>query len=267
MTVFVTAFLDIGRNDWKEFQRTTNTYVESFLRLYNQIRQLRTTETLVVFLDEKLIQSVSASLVDRASLADRASWITIVPINEKFMMENSPLWKRLPREIEIMNSTEYKNLMKDRLQFPEHNNPRYTLINHAKIDFVAIAMEMLPLDEHFCWVDFGYCSSERLIPNKITMEKYDKNTVCYTLINQLDNNDRYIMYTLQMAPEKFGGFFFHGNRDTLTRYRKLYHEIHNDFQLNNIADDDQHIAMRCYFAQPELFSLYHLGAWHAAFTY
>ena len=261
--VYITAFLDLGRGEWKDFQRSTSRYTEAFLRFVKRFLELRTHEVLVVFMDKKLMASVSGLPwypIDKSVL--------ITPIDDEWMVAHSPLWRRLGRERKIMESKEYRELLKHRLSFPEHNNPKYTLINHAKIDFIHEAMCMMSDHTYFCWVDFGYCHSEQVVPKKLVdLERIDKNKVCYTLINQLDNNDRDLYYTLKHAPERIGGFFFIGNRSGLMEYRTLYHLIHGGLQDINIVDDDQHLALRCYFARPDLFALYHLGRWHAALEY
>ena len=71
-----------------------------------------------------------------------------------------------------------------------------------------------------------------------------------------------ITYTLKVAPEKIGGFFFLGRKDKLKEYQQIYHQILDNFQNNNIADDDQHLALRCYFHKPSLFTLHYLMEWH-----
>jgi len=42
----------------------------------------------------------------------------------------------------------------------------------------------------------------------------------------------------------------------MAEYQALYHETLEYFQDNNIADDDQHLALRCYFKNPNLFKLH-----------
>ena len=62
--------------------------------------------------------------------------------------------------------------------------------------------------------------------------------------------------------------YFFGRKDKLLEYQKLYHETLNWFQNElNIADDDQHLALQCYFKNPELFTLHYNGDWHKALLY
>jgi hypothetical protein len=255
----VTAFLDINRENWSSFNRTFDQYFQAFTPLVDMFRKIEHDNAyhLVIFADKKHIERVKLYV---NSLKN----ITIIDIDEKYLENNSILWKRLPRETEIVNSQEYRKLIQHRISHPENNNPRYTLINHAKIDFVNIATKLIPC-EYFCWVDFGYCSNPVNIPrNPIDINRLDKSRINYTLINPINSLDSNILYTLQNAPEKIGGFFFFGSRERIIEYQQLYHSIHEAFQDRNIVDDDQHIALQCCFAKPSLFALHNVGGWHKA---
>ncbi len=163
-----------------------------------------------------------------------------------------------------MNSEYYKSLISHR-DVPECHIPEYTLINHSKIDFMIEASK-LKNSEFFCWIDFGYFALKERIPlNLVDINKLDKNRINYTLINPIDNRDSDVLYTLRNAPERIGGFFFFGERNVLKEYQELYHFVLKEFQYDyNIADDDQHLVLRCYVKQPDLFALHYLGGWHRA---
>lgn len=252
---YVTAFLDIGRNNWVNFRRTTQEYLTHFSPFISLMKK-SPQDTLIVYLDETIV--LSEDIPDN---------VRIIPITEKKVGKISPLWRRLDREREIMLSTEYKNRFSTRLHFPENYNPKYTLINHAKIDFVNHAMTLSDT-EYFCWVDFGYFQKEDRIPLQLLDPKlFQVDKITYTLINEIDDRDKNLDYTLLQAPEKIGGFFFFGNRFAMIKYQLLYHKIHAWFQTNNLADDDQCLALQCYLARPDLFSLPVLGGWHKALTH
>lgn len=257
---YVTAFYDIGRDNWLSFRRTFDTYLEHFKPYIDMMTKTDPALCeMIIFIDEKYFNTIQ-------KLTEGVSNIILVQINKDFMDTQIPIWKTLEKEGEIMQSDMYKNLIANRIQFPEHNDPKYTLINHAKIDFVNIAITMRPDFEYFCWTDFGYFQGDknRIPQNTLDISLFDSKTVNYTLINPLDDNDKDVIYTLSIAPERIGGFFFFGHKDILKVYQKLYHHVHAELQKNNIVDDDQHIALRCYYQAPELFTLHYLGGWHKA---
>ena len=264
MLCYVTAFLDLNRDHWDFFRRSQEEYFRHFSPLLDIFEKdgNRSEYSLIVYIDskhEENLRKIIPSCLEGI--------IHVVCIDEKFMEENIPVWSRLNKEREIMESEEYKTRFASRLCFPENSNPKYTLINHAKIDFVSHATFIFPVCEYFCWVDFGYFQNRDRIPSSLLdINLFDKDKINYTLINPLDERDTDVEYTMHCAPERIGGFFFFGNRENVLIYQKLYHEVHIQFQENNLADDDQHLALRCYFRNPSLFSLHNLGGWHKALT-
>lgn len=265
---YVSAFLNIGRDEWVNFTRSFEDYLDSFLPYIELFKKHHDKNVngekwcMVLFIDARHYDCVCEKIDE---VYDQMP-ITIVPIDDDFLNQNSPLWTRLNREREIMESVEYKTKFAHRLRFPENSNPKYTLINHAKVDFLAYALNHIDtVSEFFCWTDFGYFKNKNLMPESLLcLNKLDIYRVNYTLVNPITQNDSDIMYTMNNAPEVIGGFFFFGNRDVLLKYQKLYHEMHLRLQNLNLADDDQHIALRCVFEQPDLFCLHLLGRWHMA---
>jgi len=255
---FVTAFLDIGRDKWTDFKRPFSVYLDSFKHLVSLFINVE-GGLLVVFLDSTKQEEVLREVTINSN-------IVLIPIDEDFLSKHSPLWNRLDKETEIIQSPTFSNFIAHRKKCPECHNPKYTLINHAKIDFIEIAINRYPEYDGFAWIDFGYFQPSIDRPtNLVDLTSLDKNKVHYTLINPIDENDKNVLYTLIYAPERIGGFFFYGGRQALLEYRLLYHKIHEALQLGNIVDDDQHIALRCVFANPTLFQLHLTGGWHRVF--
>ncbi len=261
---YVTAFYDLKRENWSSFDRTVDQYFlyfEPFIGLFS--RKNRKDQRMVLFMDKKHTDR-ARNLIERYGENAR---INVIEIDKDFLSENIPVWKTLHTEREIMQSEDFKEKVGRRIRFPEHQIPEYTLINHAKIDFVNYVINSIATAaKFFAWVDFGYFAYPKNVPNDLLdIGKLDIERVNYTLINKLDDNDKSVDHTLKYAPEKFGGFFFFGSRVVLKEYQRLYHEILENWQTKlRIADDDQHLALRCYFQKPEMFALHYTGAWHAA---
>ena len=256
---FVTAFFDLNRDSWPLFKRTFNEYLSSFGNFVNLFDDKNTQAELIAYIDDRHLDQVY-------ELTKSHKQITIIPMNQDFMHTNLPMWKTLEREREIMNSEKFRNMIPHRLIYPEHTIPEYTLINHCKIDFVSCVINSNITDAYyFSWVDFGYCSTKESIPDKLLdISKLNLEKVNYTLVNALTEYDKDIIYTLKYAPERIGGFFFFGNRNVLKEYQSLYHKILELYQGNNIADDDQALALACYWTKPDLFHLHGPFGWHKA---
>lgn len=267
---YVTAFIDIGRDEWtNQFKRSHTDYFQSFepyINLFNK----QNKHKMLVYIDSKYHDFLQQFLTDRNSKNIELICISREQLSSSMFVNNPPpMWYRFNREKEIMESSDYKNRFRDRLCFPENHNPAYTLINHSKIDFIINALTKSSA-EYFCWVDFGYFKlPEYMCDRLLDINKLNRNKINYTLINPLNENDKNIMYTMHNAPERIGGFFFFGPRSLLKTYQILYHSVHLYFQNQGLCDDDQHIALRCYYKNPELFELHYPpgGGWHRALQY
>lgn len=250
---YVSAFLDIGRERWRKCERKVSSYFNCFSP-FVQLFSKNSKDTMIVYIDDKYF--------DHFSTLIKGTSIQAIPININFMNNHIFAWSKLAKEREIMNSDEYRDAFPMRLSYPENTIPEYTLINHSKIDFVNLAMKICNFN-YFCWVDFGFFQIPQRIPRSLLdINKLDTTRINYQLLNPITEKDNDIIYTIEMAPERIGGFFFFGRRDKMVEYQALYHETLEYFQDNNIADDDQHLALRCYFKNPNLFKLHLIRIWH-----
>ena len=258
---YVTAFLDIKRDQWQHFQRSVATYFQEFQPMLDMFLHHPDApeHDFVIFMDHAHAHHLPRVLPPN---------IMVQEIDEMYLQDRSPLWQRMEREEAIMASEAYQTIVRHRLHHPEHCNPKYTMINHCKVDFLQLAMEVVPKATHFAWVDFGYCKTPESMPSRfLDLAKVEKSKVNYTLINQINPAmDGKVLYTLQHAPEKVGGFFFCGSKTAILAYRNLYHAMHQALHEHNVVDDDQHVALLCYLQKPDLFCMHHLGGFHRALT-
>jgi hypothetical protein len=267
---YVSAYLDIGRSNWKTYKRTTEYYIECFMShidmFLNNLDIINDYE-MIVYIDNKYYDLLKIKIYEK----DEKSILPIklIPINEKWLNENLVLWKRLEKEKKVMEKEEFKILLGNRKYlYPECWNAKYTLINHSKIDFVCHSIKNYTNAEYICWCDFGYHANKDRIPKKlIDINKLCDDKIIYTMINPIQKEDLNIYFTLYYARETFGGFFFIGKKEKLLEFQKLYHEIHLSLLNNNICDDDQGLLTQIYAERPNLFKLYNLGIWHQALNY
>ena len=61
--VFTTFFKNIGRNNWKSFNRSSDLYVSRFINLAKKINY-----DLVVYLDSTLIEELKSKLVNKSNI-------------------------------------------------------------------------------------------------------------------------------------------------------------------------------------------------------
>lgn len=257
----VTSFLDIGRSEWTTYSRTVNEYFTSF------IPYLRLDHDIIVFIDDKHAAALQA-LID----ADvNAANIMVIPINREWMKRNIYAYSKLDMENKIMQSEDFKKIIQHRTHCPETYSPEYNIMQHSKIDFVCYAIERgLSKAEYFAWSDFGYFKTNEMQPksrvSKLDLTKFNLSKINFQTINEVDDKDAIIMYTLIYAPEKIGGFFYLGSKDLLKEYQSLYHSVYEKFHRMGLVDDDQHFMLQCYFAKKDIFHLWNLGGWHKIYT-
>ena len=257
MNCYVTAFYDIGREKWPKFKRSFDSYLNAFKPFINLFdKNLCEGDEMIVFIDTRHINELDYILKNKNTN------IKLIPLDEKILNELHA-WKTMDIETRNMNNQNFKNLVINRLTFPECIYPKYTLITHCKIDFVTRVIDLNISDkEYFTWVDFGLLSDKSNIPMKLLdLNKLDLNKINFNLINPIYDIYKSINFNLAVAPEIVSGEVFFGRKEKIKEYQKLYHTILDQFQNSlNIADDDQHIAIQCYFENPELFKLHiHYG--------
>lgn len=251
----ITAFLDIGRDNWSHWKRTTQEYINAF-KVYYQLDY-----RMIIFMDKRYINEIKTDDPKK----------TIIPIDEEWLEKNSWVWRQLPIETEIMKSPNYVSLIHHRITCPETHNPKYTLINHAKIDFVCYALEKAMVTTPFvAWSDFGYFgnkSAEYIPKNLLDSKKFDIARINLCSNGDFGIQDRNPHYTLQVAPEVINGYFFFGPVSLMKKYQELYHSQMVEFQNMKLADDDQHLTLRCVFKNPEMFKVWRFNRWHWALVY
>lgn len=262
----VTFFLDIKRNEWSNFTRPISQYLDSFNNY------LKYNYKMVAYVDSQYVDEI----LKRKNTFNACN-IKIVSIDEVWFKNNIPAWSRLDKEKEIMSKDSYKNLLTERIniyQYPENTKPEYTILTHSKIDFVNYTAENYISDtEYYMWTDFGLLDcktnpTEYYPSNPLNLSKFDKNTININCLYPIDDRDRDIIYTLVHAPERMMGGTFFGNKKNIKRLQELYHKHLDIFQANDIADDEQHIFLRCYFDQPDLFTVNCMhGKWRLCLKY
>ena len=258
----VTAFVYISRESWQTSSRETEHYFQCFEEFFFQPYKM------VVFIDDRY-----ANKVYELKEKYNDTKMKVIPINEEWMKKNIWCWNLLDKESEIMNSQSYFNLVKNRYTDPEVRYPKYTLVNHAKIDFVCNAIDNnLVEDELVAWADFGCrknTDSSTYKPfNKFNFNLIDVNKLNACIMKDIVESDKDIIHQMVHQNPTITGGFFMGNKAVLKKYQELYHITLLTFQFYNLADDDQHILLRCYLQCPELFKLRHTNnEWNLCYTF
>ena len=253
--VIVTAFLDINRDAWNKYNKSTQQYVDAFYNYFNYDNYM------VAFIDDRYINEVLNKYVNAKYKKTK-----FIPINVKWMEDNIYAWKQLLKSTNIMKSQEYVTLVKSRIDAgcPENMYAEYNAINHSKVDFInyAINLNHASVNDIICWSDFGYFNSvfhnncNEYPTFSLDKHKISPTHLSFFLRNKLDKDDENIMHTLLNAPEKFTGSFFAGPGNLMLELQTLVHSSLDELHAKHITDDDQHIYLRCYLKNHDIFHLY-----------
>jgi len=256
--VLVSGFFNIGRENFKNSSRSVERYLNSFKNYYNYDYRM------IVFMDERYA----------SEFINKDKYKRIVPINREWLMNNILSYQQLNRATEIMNSEEYKKLVKERIENgnPENIYPEYNIINHSKIDFInyAINQNWLNEEDFVCWSDFGYFDSilhnnpSEYPKSVLDLRKFKVDKLNFFLRNEVKPEDNDIIRTLKEAREVFTGSFWGGPVNRMKELYNMYHNCLNELYEMGISDDDQHIYLRCYLSNPEMFEIYVSSEWPQA---
>jgi len=237
----VTAFYDIGRENWTNYSRSIDEYLNSFKEY------LKLDYNMIVFMDSKLNEKY-------------------IPIDLDFLKKNT-CFSDFDTHSQIMNSEYYRNLISHR-DNPENKYPEYNLINHSKIDFIKYSLDHGLIKGSFvCWSDFGY---HHLTPNDLPTDLLDISRFNKNKINVccLEKPTFYnAIETLKSGKVTITGTFYGLPKKLINTFHSLYHTCLDELCKMGIVDDDQHVLERCYFKNPELFECYQFDSWPLGLNY
>ena len=258
MTCYVTSYYDIGRQNWDTiFSRTFDKYLDGFkpfIKLFD--KNICDDDEMIVFIDEKYFNFLLNIIPENTN-------IRLISLTKE-LINKFPIWQTLETERSIMADEKFKLLTSHRTNCPETIYPEYTLINHCKIDFISFIIDLNVSDKiYYIWVDFGLLGQPEIPEKLVNIHKLSLDKINYNLINPIEDTYKDPIFNIIVAPEVIGGGVFLGRKDKIKEYQFLYHQMLHYFQHSlNIADDDQHIALQCYFYRPELFKLHDNYGWY-----
>lgn len=259
----VTAFYDIGRENWEEgFKRDVSFYIDSFFTYLNYEYKM------VCYIDDRFIDKV----LEKYAECQYQNKV-FIPINRQWLDDNIHAWKNVERDRGIMENEDYKEFMKRRLPLmypdgipetnvrnhlcPENVFPEYNVVNHSKIDFIVHAIQNGYINTSFTgWTDFGYFktyhSDDSPLPHStIDINKLHPSKLIFNLRRKIVEQDKDVIFTMLYAFELFIGAFYAGPTELMIPFQELYHECVTEMLDQFVTDDDQHVYIQCYVKKPE----------------
>lgn len=251
MYTVVTGFFDIGRENWKHFQRP----LTSYLSYFHNLLQLRAP--MIIFCENKFVDFVSTSR-------------RLIPFDTKI----------IPTEIFELFMYRYKTVLEDIQKDPnyakDHPNPtcpeiaipNYSLVVNSKLDLLYKG-SLLAKTEYCCWLDAGYTHGTK----DISLIRWNPSL----LYNTKDKISMIGLKPLALMksedPKEFsdqyidlinGGFIF-GSKEAIEKiYKKYYTIVHEMLTTHKIKEDDQFHWTFVAKRHPKLMNIIP-GDWYSAF--
>lgn len=228
--IFITAFKDLNRETWGPFARPAEEYIKWFTNLSKLPLRL------ICYCEPPVEKQLHA-----------LGFHNTYPYGETYM-------KFLDKEIEIMNSAYYKDLVKHRND-PETNKPGYNLVNHNKSLFIKRTAELFPNYTHYAWIDFGYFREKQVGQFNFHLEK-----TSFTAFSRPTDIKSPVENIICPVNYLKGSPFFVKKED-VAWYYEVYYRTVMEYFTNGLVDDDQAINLQIYKNYSYRFNLLISPAW------
>lgn len=235
----VTAFYDIGREDWNNYDRKTSFYFECFERLC----QLQ--NKIIVFSQEKFKPFFDEIIQNRKS--------NLIVIYQDIFKSNIELISKIRKS--------QSNLQKigglyDYGRPPEYWNPEYILVNFLKSYFCLSSIQMVDdIDDTLSWIDFGYVKNQNQIPeSKLWKYNFSNKIHFWNILDIPDQID--IVDTIKTNTVYIQGCHIVAPKNKWIVLNNLMKKQIDRLLENKLIDDDQTLMLMSYLSNPEEFIIH-----------
>jgi len=240
--LFVTAFKNIHRDQWKDNARSVEDYLKHFMVL------TKLPYTMIVFVEPEIKKK-----------------IPVLPniIVRDFYEVDTFYDRYLERDKQIMKSKAYQCMVPERRKNnPEHLYSEYNFINHSKINFVSHAKRLYPHYIFYSWVDFGF-SGFKNIPCPIRLSSLPKKVIYQTLRIPSSISEEEMLKTDDVY---FAGSAFIVHHSLVEPFEKKYEQKIKEWQTRGITDDDQNLVLQLYLDDPSMFHAVYHKKWRMLYS-
>ena len=241
----VTAFFDIGRKNWKGFERDNSTYANYF-KFWARVKN-----HLIVYTEPKMAEQVKKIRADYG-LLDKTTVIVIEDVRKL----DEPIYNLICDVLSNKLTVKFRR----HPWMPECCNPLYNYIMYMKTYFLNDAINNgLTKNNMVAWVDFGFNHGGATYPNSeefstILTDNNLNNKIHLFSVDKLDdtpifeivrNMHTYIAGAVMIAPSNMW-----------KNLADLYKQATISLAQCGFSDDDQTLAVMAYRAQPTLFEIH-----------
>ena len=241
--------IDIGRSNWKLFQRSNEVYLDYAERL------LRLNLPLVIFVENKFVDFVN----NRRKGKERITRVVETSLKD---FEYHAMYNQVKQAQQDLQEKRWKN---DNFRnHPEMSCPEYVILMASKISALMKTIRINPFcSDYFYWLDFGCCRDDQMLPKSDCWAPHNlmndlklQNKVIFMANDPMPQPLLYGMKSLDevilnMRIVYIRGLFFGGPAEPLFKFSELFHRTFVKLLARNFTDDDQTIMAACYLEQTE----------------
>jgi hypothetical protein len=249
--LFISAFVDIGREKWKHLKRTNEEYFQWFYNLASNIEY-----KLLVYIDD----DIREQLFSKYKFKDNIEFYKRKDVNT-FMK------RYLEKEQNILDSDEFKKkIPKYRLgKNPETWCAKYNLSNHSKVNYVLDAKRKYPNYKFYSWIDFGYVRDNiENVPRNLQIEKIPEKIIyeAFYLPSKIDEIE-----VLQINDTIMKGSGFIVPNNVVESFHNKYEKKIIHWYNHNISDDDESLILQLYYDEPYSFHIIIDKSWFSIYKH
>ena len=249
----VTWFFDIGRKDWKGFERDNTTYANYF-KFWAKVKN-----HVIVYTEPKMAEQVKKIRNDYGLLEK-----TTVIIIEDVRTVDKYVYDLIKNAISNKLAVKYRR----HPWMPESCNPMYNYVTYLKAYLTSDAINRgLVKTNTVAWIDFGFNHGGVTYPKseEFNISLIDKNLskkIHIFAVDELDdtpifeivrNMHTYIAGAITIAPVELW--------ESLSN---LYRQSAISLGQCGFADDDQTLAVMAYRANPSIFEVHQIDNMYGA---
>lgn len=247
----ITAYFDIGRNNFKGYERGNNKYI-SYFKFWARMKNNLIVYTTPQFKDEILQIRADFGLKNK----------TKVIVIDDFRNIDTDLYNRIKH---AMNNEISLNFHKD-IKRPEAWSIDYNYVVMLKWYCVSDAIKNNYANGMIAWIDFGFnhggadglINSEEFdflwqynFSSKIhlfTHQKIDKNIPIFDIVRSMNC---FIRGNIMVAPDYLWKEFFYLAKESMISLTRC-----------GLCDDDQTIELMAYYEKPDIFEIHNVEHWY-----
>ena len=238
MITIVSAFFDIGRNDWVKFARSVDLYFRNFERL------CLLANPIVLFTESKHRERVLRLQAKKPNL--------VVYYEDDLFDRHAELLSAIRQ---VQQSPAYQQGILDP-NCPEYFEPKYVLVNYLKAQFCVSAIQQQGIDAGLvAWIDFGYLKKKRQLPTSLRWDfEFEDKIHMYSLL-PIDG-DIDIIKTVKENIVYIQGCHIVAPAQKWPLMARLMERSMDQLFKQGLTDDDQSMLLLAYLQSPENFVIH-----------